>query len=483
MTLVDRRRTALRRHDLSRPVKLAIADSVLGREHTFFDYGCGHGDDVRRLAQAGFEAVGWDPVHRPEGKRPADVVNLGYVVNVIENAAERIAVLRDAWHLAREALVVSARLETDRRELAGAPLSDGLVTRLGTFQKFFAQDELRAWIDEALGQESVAAAPGVFYVFRDRARREAFAAARFRSRISSPRPRKSDALYEEHQAILDALAAFVEERGRLPEVDEFEPSRSLVDTFGSIRRAFALLRRVTGAERWDEVRNVRSADLMVYLGLARFGGRPRFGQLPRPLQRDIKALFSSYKASCAAADELLFQVGNGEEIDQACRKSSVGKLTGNALYVHRSVLPLLSPLLRVYEGCARAYLGLVEEANIIKLARGRPKVSYLAYPEFDNDPHPALDSSTSVQLDTFRVRTRQYKDSENPPILHRKEQCVADDYPARQKFERLTRHEERLGLYDDTSLIGLRAAWDELLAEKGLVLRGHRVVRARRAAG
>ncbi len=32
----------------------------------------------------------------------------------------------------------------------------------------------------------------------------------------------------------------------------------------------------------------------------------------------------------------------------------------NALYVHRDALDSLEPLLRVYEGCARAYLGEVE---------------------------------------------------------------------------------------------------------------------------
>jgi hypothetical protein len=38
-----------------------------------------------------------------------------------------------------------------------------------------------------------------------------------------------------------------------------------------------------------------------------------------------------------------------------------------ALYVHRSALELLDPLVRVYEGCARAYLGEIDGANLIKL--------------------------------------------------------------------------------------------------------------------
>ena len=39
-------------------------------------------------------------------------------------------------------------------------------------------------------------------------------------------------------------------------------------------------------------------------------------------------------------------------MDEACRRSSLGKLLPNALYVHRSAFDRLEPLLRVYEGCA-----------------------------------------------------------------------------------------------------------------------------------
>ena len=68
----------------------------------------------------------------------------------------------------------------------------------------------------------------------------------------------------------------------------------------------------------------------------------------------------------------------------------MGKLLPTALYVHRTALEALDPLLRVYEGCARAYLGTLDGANLIKLHRQSGKVSYLVYPDFETDPHPAL---------------------------------------------------------------------------------------------
>ena len=149
---------------------------------------------------------------------------------------------------------------------------------------------------------------------------------------------------------------------------------------------------------------------------------------------------------CAQADRLLFAAGSMERINLACRAAEVGKLMPTVLYVHESALPDLPPLLRVYEGCANRFIGSVEGANIIKLSREEPRVSYLSYPDFDRDPHPALASSVVVPLQTFWVQYRDYTRETNPPILHRKEEFVAQDYPARAKFHTLTVAEEAEGL-------------------------------------
>lgn len=69
----------------------------------FFGYGCGRGDDLRHLSMLGYDASGWDPVHQPDNaRRQAPVVNIGYVVNVIEDFTERQETLRRAWALAGE---------------------------------------------------------------------------------------------------------------------------------------------------------------------------------------------------------------------------------------------------------------------------------------------------------------------------------------------------------------------------------------------
>ena len=119
----------------------------------------------------------------------------------------------------------------------------------------------------------------------------------------------------------------------------------------------------------------------------------------------------------------------------------------------------------------------------VKLHRRVPQVSYLAYPHFDRDPHPALTGSLVVHLRTLQVRYIDYRTTDSPPILHRKETFVPADYPLHEKFARLTRQEERWGLYEHPAAIGTRQAWERLLAEKGVRLTGHRVTRVARAVG
>ncbi len=151
----------------------------------------------------------------------------------------------------------------------------------------------------------------------------------------------------------------------------------------------------------------------------------------------------------------------------------------NALYIHRSALESLDPLLRVSEGCARAYLGDVERANLIKLHRQSGKVSYLVYPDFETDPHPALLRSIKLNLRTREIEGTDYAPSPNPPVLHRKQTFLLPDHPLRAKFERLTRQEERAGLLDQTATIGTREGWAERLRARGYALRGHRLVRCK----
>ncbi len=390
--LRNRARTAIGRAEPSRPLKCILADGILQPGLSLFDYGCGRGDDLRHLTMLGFDASGWDPVYRPDhDRRSAPVVNMGYVVNVIENPAERQEALRHAWALAEQILVVSARLTPEAKALReSTDYEDGCLTSRGTFQKFFEQQELRQWIDRTLEASAIPAAPGVFYVFRDEQARTQFLASRYRRRLAAPRLTKSAELFARHETALAPLMEFLGERGRLPQDDELPNAAELAGLFGSIRKAFRVVLFATDEADWEAIGKEHGRDLLIYLALAQFEGRPPFGKLPLALQRDVKAFFGSYKQACTEADTLLYSLGQPETVEEACQNSELGKLTPTALYVHESALPALSPILRLYEGCARAYLGRVDGANVIKMHRSEPKISYLSYPDFDNSPHPPL---------------------------------------------------------------------------------------------
>lgn len=474
---IQREKTAIKRHALSRPLRIALEHGLVGDETTILDFGCGRGDDVENLQDAGYEARGWDPVHRPEGElEPADVVNLGYVVNVIEDPEEREEALQKAWSLAGRLLLVSARLTVELEAADYEAFGDGFVTERGTFQKFYTQSELRDWINSRLDVQSVAVAPGIFTVFRDEGERQEFLAKRQRRSSAVPTPRRSDVLFEEHQDKLTSLREFFAERGRLPSAEELANAKEVVDALGSIRRAFSVVRIATGRERWDKIEQERAEDLLVYLALQRFGGRPRFSDLREPLRLDVRAFHGAYTRACETADELLFSAGDRSRIDAACKDSPIGKLTRDALYVHQSGLRDLPAVLRVYEGCARAYIGEIEGASVIKLYRQSPRISYLAYEDFDSDPHPVLKGSFLLRLDDLEASYRSYEESDNPPILHRKELLVPLDYPRRETFARLTQAEEDQGLYDEPTRIGWKNSWAQLLEAKGLRYKGHQLV-------
>ena len=408
---------------------------------------------------------------------PARIVNLGYVVNVIEDLEERVECLECAWSFAQDTLIVSARLATDTAELRPTgTYADGVVTSIDTFQKFYEQGELKDWLNEHLPEPAVPAGPGVFYVFRETKDRIGFLASRFRRRASAPLPRVGFSI-EEHKGLLQPLIAFFERRGRAPADDELRNSEAIRERFGSVRRAMRLVERGHDQDAWKQIILSRGQDLLLFLALARFDGRPRFGQLPMEVRRDIKSLFSTYRSACEQADVALLAVGDMTRVRSAARRSPVGKVTASAIYLHESALDSLPPLLRLYEGCARRYIGRIEEANLVKLHTTEPMLSYLSYPAFETDPHPALEHSLTVHLQTFRVRERDYRRSRNPPILHRKETFISLDHPQHAKFARLTRLEEAKGLFDDTARIGTRDGWIQQLREKQVTLRGHCVVR------
>ena len=136
----------------------------------------------------------------------------------------------------------------------------------------------------------------------------------------------------------------------------------------------------------------------------------------------MRAFFGTYTKACRRGRRTAVPAGNSTAPStRRASASAVGKLLPDDLYVHRSALDTLEPLLRIYEGCGRAYLGEVEGANVIKIHRRSGKLSYLVYPEFEDDPHPALLRCIRLNLRMRQIDCNDYAQSANPPVLHRKD--------------------------------------------------------------
>jgi DNA phosphorothioation-associated putative methyltransferase len=157
-------RTAITRHGLSAPLREAITGGALRPGMSVLDYGCGRGGDVAALTAAGYQACGWDPVYAPGGPRvPADLVYVGYVLNVIVRPAERVQVLEQAWALTRGVLVVAVRTGSG----PGRRFNDGVMTAAGTFQRYYTPAEIAALGAHVTGRQPVAVRPpGTIWIHR-----------------------------------------------------------------------------------------------------------------------------------------------------------------------------------------------------------------------------------------------------------------------------------------------------------------------------
>ncbi|AFY75946.1 DNA phosphorothioation-associated putative methyltransferase [Pleurocapsa sp. PCC 7327] len=474
---IDRHKAAIPRKSLSRPVRLALEAGLFVPEvTTFFDYGCGYGSDIDRIAEKGYSSSGWDPYYRPNTPRtPADIVNLGYVINVIEDLVERRQALLQAWELTRQVLIVAAQVLIDDRDRGVVAYGDGIITSRNTFQKYYEQEELKTYIDQVLNVDSIPAGLGIYFVFRDKTQAETFRVSRFRSRTNTPKIQTTIKRFEDYENLLIPLMEFVTQRGRLPVKGELENESELRVEFDTIRRAFQVVLQVTDKEEWDAIAQKRRQDLLLYLALSRFGNRPKPRQLSSTVREDIKALFGGYKQACILADAMLLSLRDLDKIAALCQNSPIGKKFRNSLLIHISALETLEPLLRLYEGCASRTVGRLEEANLIQFFFNKPKISYLVYPDFDLNPHPTLQAIMDIYLGNLTVRYRDFNNETNPPILHEKEALVLTDYPLYEKFAKLTRKEKDWGLLDDFSTINRLQGWLKCLEDRCAVIKGYQL--------
>ena len=492
--MVQRHKTAIRRNKISRPVNLLLEYGLLKSDSSFFDYGCGHGQDLDLLKKNGFDNVeGWDPHYRPKQKfEESSIVNLGYVLNVIETIEERNKTLKSAFEIANDILCVSVML-MNQKGYDGQRYGDGFVTSKGTFQKYYDQPEIKNYLESQLGVDAIAIEPGIFFVFKSESKKLAYLDSRYcRSTIlkitqldpethkykkASVLKNKIDTFVKE-SPFFDGIISFVLSHGRFPRVEESEDFQNLVFEFKSKNKIKSIVMESIDEEIFHSVKQKRINELLVFFSLRRFdkSGYPKKADLPVPMANDISGLFPSYRAFLDQANELLFLLGNEKYMRDIHKEISIGKVLPDAVYIHPGYVRELPPVIQIKVGVAQKMIGEIEECNLIKINKAKEKVSFMVYEDFDNVAHPKLLYTTVVDLPKMTVKIWDFEERENPPILHRKDSFVNSDYLHYKNFLGLTQAEEKAGLLSRHD-IGTEKNWLNLLKKEGLEIRGHHLCR------
>ena len=411
---IARHRTALRRSTLSSPLRHLLDFGFLDGRRTVFDYGCGRGDDLRLLTGMGVDAKGWDPVYRPNApRRPSDLVNLGFVLNVVEDPVERQQTLKAAWALAKEVLIVSVMLGYKAHQQRFSAHGDGVRTQRNTFQKYYSQDEFRHYVEETLDANAVPIAPGICLVFRDVMNEQLFLATRQQVRREwrllrrDPGTEAVAAAAERHRPTINAYWERVLELGRPPVAEECPDALPLARLLGSWRRIHDWAAQFFRPDELEAAAIARQEDLLVYFALSHFKRRRAYSKLPARLQRDARFFFGGAAKARAAGKRALFAVADRDRVlDDTLfchRELGIGKLNGvHNLTFHCSVLGECLPLVRIYVGCALALFGDVGAVDLIKVHLQSSKVTFLLYDDYHGG-HPAL-LAERIKVDLARQR-------------------------------------------------------------------------------
>lgn len=435
------------RHDLSQPMGLLVRHGLIKPGVQVFDYGCGQGDDLRILTTSGIEASGWDPHFRADALRtPAPVVNLGFVLNVIEDPAERREALAGAWALTQKVLAVSTMI-VGQVPVGGLRLhGDGYITSRGTFQKYFQHAELRALIAQTLAANPVAVAPGIFFVFRApedeqdfllsrrSGRRVSTAAYRVprepRQRVRATRP----ALPERIPTTIAELASFIRQRGRVPQADEVGVAalEELAEQKVSLARAIqACLDTALSEAELEASAAAMREDLLVHHALGLLNRSISASRPSAAMIRDIRTHFGNQKELSLQSMQYLHALADEARVREAMQVAADQRL---GLLDHRDRLVVagdraedLPGLLRCYFGCATFLSGEPEGSFILRIDSARKRVSM--WPLVDpKSAFPRAEVSVRVDLRRQDVSVRP-----DPRRLLRKSELLGRSQRSKQR--------------------------------------------------
>ena len=431
---IARHRTAISRNALSLPAKILFTGGIANETDSYLDYGCGRGDDIKFLKELGIPASGWDPHFAPKEEFlvESDVVNLAFVLNVIETPGERLEVLKKAFGLAKKCLCVAVMLHSQNSATNALPYKDGHITSINTFQKFFDQQELENLLSKALNTPLIAGAPGVFLAFKDEGCEQDFLLKRQLGIIQVYEPRDLVSKVNERKEatklalnVVNNLARHTLAFARKPSLEELPRYfREQLDKSGlSYQKAFNGAAKLISEEELATAVAHKKEQLELFFAMYLFSGRPKYGDLSSSLQKDVKLHFGSVRTIEENAKNLLFSLGNEDLIFTAAReaeKNNLGRLEEAKFIFLSRKLPELPIRLRGIINIAERLSGKIEDANLIRIHIDTKKVSYLCVDDLENEVLPKITKRTIVDLRQQSVRNFEHLTAGHEKVLYQK---------------------------------------------------------------
>lgn len=147
--------------------------------------------------------------------------------------------------------------------------------------------------------------------------------------------------------------------------------------------------------------------------------------------------------------------GDWTDFGRLVKQLGYGKRLPGTAYSHREAgVCRREPFVSLLQTLS-APQGLGDDFNVVKFRTGAPRLSFLSYPDFFDEPHPSLARSFAIDLSSGKCYDLDYSDNLNPPILHRKELLLEPGHPRISEYIALSAAEEAAGLYCNSTVIQL----------------------------
>ena len=441
---------------MSSPVRLLYEGALASEDNSFLDYGCGRGDDVKFLSELGIPAKGWDPyfANHLETLESSDIVNLGFVVNVIEDSEERVEVLKSAYKLTKKCLSVAVMLPAQNDASHVIPYRDGHVTSTKTFQKYYEQNEIAALLKTTLSNSPIAAAPGIFFIFKDEKaeqdyllkrqlgivrdydpdrlitkRAEKVAREQASNEEKQRKQAESLAKHREAERLARTVAKHTLAFARKPELEELPRyfQMQLHESGLTYRKVFSAASQLFNEEDLRDAIQVKKEKLLLFFAMYFFSGRPKYKQLSASLQKDIRLHFGAMTSIEKEAKDFLFSLGKEDMLLEDCASvvsNNLGYMDDDKLIFIGDSAEKLPLRLRGVLSVANRISGKLENTDIMKIHLGSKKVTYLGVDDFKNSPLPRITKRTVIDLRLNSVFTVSHDDKGRVRIFYLKSRLM-----------------------------------------------------------